>query len=308
MMNDQIRDYQTYLTSERNVSEHTRMAYIKDVEEYAEFLQKNNFIDNIDGILNVAADTVRAYLGYLFRRKVKKVTVNRKISSLRSFYKFLIRSGKTKNNPAGMIQSSKTEKYMPNFLSVDEMFELLHAQNDTSTAGLRNRAMLELFYSSGLRLGELAGLNVMDLDFDQALVKVRGKGRKERIVPVGAPARKVLQEYLAKTREVRKKNSEDVFNSPLFLNLRGARITARSIARIVDEATKKSKIGRKISPHALRHTFATHLLNAGADLRSIQELLGHESLSTTQKYTAVNINRMMEIYDKAHPRAGKNLK
>lgn len=303
MMNDQIRDYQTYLTSERNVSEHTRMAYIKDVEEYAEFLQKNNFIDNIDGILNVAADTVRAYLGYLFRRKVKKVTVNRKISSLRSFYKFLIRSGKTKNNPAGMIQSSKTEKYMPNFLSVDEMFELLHAQNDTSTAGLRNRAMLELFYSSGLRLGELAGLNVMDLDFDQALVKVRGKGRKERIVPVGAPARKVLQEYLAKTREVRKKTSEDVFNSPLFLNLRGARITARSIARIVDEATKKSKIGRKISPHALRHTFATHLLNAGADLRSIQELLGHESLSTTQKYTAVNINRMMEIYDKAHPRA-----
>ncbi|MEQ8204134.1 MAG: tyrosine-type recombinase/integrase, partial [Smithellaceae bacterium] len=244
----------------------------------------------------------------LFRRKVKKVTVNRKISSLRSFYKFLIRSGKTKNNPAGMIQSSKTEKYMPNFLSVDEMFELLQAWNDTSTAGLRNRAMLELFYSSGLRLGELAGLNVMDLDFDQALVKVRGKGRKERIVPVGAPARKVLQEYLAKTREVRKKTSEDVFNSPLFLNLRGARITARSIARIVDEATKKSKIGRKISPHALRHTFATHLLNAGADLRSIQELLGHESLSTTQKYTAVNINRMMEIYDKAHPRAGKNLK
>ncbi len=303
MMNDQIRDYQTYLTSERNVSEHTRMAYIKDVEEYAEFLQKNNFIDNIDGILNVAAETVRAYLGYLFRRKVKKVTVNRKISSLRSFYKFLIRSGKTKNNPAGMIQSSKTEKYMPNFLSVDEMFELLHAQNETSTAGLRNRAILELFYSSGLRLGELAGLNVMDLDFDQALVKVRGKGRKERIVPVGAPARKVLQEYLAKTREVRKKTSEDVFNSPLFLNLRGVRITARSIARIVDEATKKSKIGRKISPHALRHTFATHLLNAGADLRSIQELLGHESLSTTQKYTAVNINRMMEIYDKAHPRA-----
>ncbi|MEQ8152541.1 MAG: tyrosine recombinase XerC [Smithellaceae bacterium] len=308
MMNDHIRDYQTYLTSERNVSEHTRMAYIKDVEEYAEFLQKNNFIDNIDGILNVAADTVRAYLGYLFRRKVKKVTVNRKISSLRSFYKFLIRSGKTKNNPAGMIQSSKTEKYMPNFLSVDEMFELLQAWNDTSTAGLRNRAMLELFYSSGLRLGELAGLNVMDLDFDQALVKVRGKGRKERIVPVGAPARQALQEYLAKTKEVRKKNSEDVFNSPLFLNLRGARITARSIARIVDEATKKSKIGRKISPHALRHTFATHLLNAGADLRSIQELLGHESLSTTQKYTAVNINRMMEIYDKAHPRAGKNLK
>lgn len=302
-MNDRIRDFQTYLSTERNVSEHTRIAYIGDVKEFTEFLQKNNFIKNGDGILNVQTETVRAYLGYLFRQKVKKVTVNRKISSLRSFYKFLIRSGKTKTNPAGMIQSSKTEKYMPNFLSVDEVFELLNAQTDTSIPGLRNRAMLELFYSSGLRLGELAGLNVRDLDFDQALVKVRGKGRKERIVPVGAPARNVLQEYLAKTKEVRKKADADVFNSPFFLNLRGARITVRSIARIVDEATKKSGIGRKISPHALRHTFATHLLNAGADLRSIQELLGHVSLSTTQKYTAVNINRMMEIYDKAHPRA-----
>ncbi|MEN6374519.1 MAG: tyrosine recombinase XerC [Smithella sp.] len=307
-MNDLIRDFQTYLTAERNVSEHTRLAYMCDVEEFAGFLQQNNFIKNCDGILNVETETVRAYLGYLFRQKVKKVTVNRKISSLRSFYKYLIRSGKTNNNPVGMIQTSKTEKYMPNFLSVDEIFELLKAQVDNSISGLRNRAMLELFYSSGLRLGELAGLNVMDLDFDQALVKVRGKGRKERIVPVGSPARKALQEYLAVTQGVRKKNDEDAFKAPLFLNLRGERITGRSVARIVDEATKKSGIGRKISPHALRHTFATHLLNAGADLRSIQELLGHESLSTTQKYTAVNINRMMEIYDKAHPRAGKNPK
>jgi integrase/recombinase XerC len=134
---------------------------------------------------------------------------------------------------------------------------------------------------------------------------VRGKGRKERIVPIGGPACKALQEYLSKTSEARKKAAVDVFKNPLFLNARGTRITGRSIARIVDEATKKSGIGRKISPHSLRHTFATHLLNAGADLRSIQELLGHESLSTTQKYTAVNINRMMEVYDKAHPRAKK---
>ena len=304
-MDDIIRDFQTYLTAERNVSEHTRVAYMGDLEEFVEFLQNNNFIKNQDGIAGVETETIRAYLGYLFRQKVKKVTVNRKISSLRSFYKYLIRSGKTKNNPAAMIQTSKTEKYMPNFLSVDEIFELLNAQMTGSMPGLRNLAMLELFYSSGLRLSELAGLNVMDLDFNQALVKVRGKGRKERIVPIGGQARLALQEYLAKTDEARKKKNADVFNSPLFLNTRGARITARSIARIVDEATKKSGIGRKISPHALRHTFATHLLNAGADLRSIQELLGHESLSTTQKYTAVNISRMMEIYDKAHPRARK---
>jgi integrase/recombinase XerC len=165
--------------------------------------------------------------------------------------------------------------------------------------------MLELFYSSVLRLSELAGLDITDLDLNQALVKVRGKGRKERIVPVGGPARMVIREYLAKTVKLRRNVSADVFKDPLFLNANGKRITGRSIARIVDETMVKSGIGRKISPHALRHSFATHLLNAGADLRSIQELLGHESLSTTQKYTAVNINHMMEIYDKAHPRAKK---
>ncbi len=302
-MNDIIQNFQTYLMAERNVSENTRLAYMGDLEEFTEFLQKNGFIQNRDGIVGIEKETIREYLGYLFRQRIKKVTVNRKISSLRSFYRYLSRNGITKNNPVALIQISKTEKYMPNFLSVDEMFALLKAQSDNSISGLRNLAMLELFYSSGLRLGELAGLNVTDLDFKQALVKVRGKGRKERIVPVGGQARLALQEYLDKTTGDRRKFEDDVFNSPLFLNIRGGRITPRSIARIVDEATKKSGIGRKISPHALRHTFATHLLNAGADLRSIQELLGHESLSTTQKYTAVNINRMMEIYDKAHPRA-----
>jgi integrase/recombinase XerC len=303
-MADLIGDFRTYLTAERNVSEHTERAYVDDLEEFVKFLQENNFIKNREGITSVEKEAIRTYLGYLFRQKLKKVTVNRKISSLRAFYRYLIRNGKIKNNPAGMVQTSKTEKYMPNFLSVDEMFELLNAQSDGSVSGLRNLAILELFYSSGLRLSELAGLDVTDLDFNQALVKVRGKGRKERIVPVGEPARRALRAYLAKTGELRKKIVVDVFKDPLFLNFRGTRITVRSIARIVDEAIKRSGIGRKISPHALRHTFATHLLNAGADLRSIQELLGHESLSTTQKYTAVNINRMMEIYDKAHPRAG----
>jgi integrase/recombinase XerC len=204
-----------------------------------------------------------------------------------------------------MIQTLKTEKHMPAFLSVDEMFELLKTRDDNSVLSLRNRAMLEVFYSSGLRLSELAGLNLIDLDFNQKLVKVRGKGRKERIVPVGEPALKAVGEYLEKVVQIRKDADADVFNKPLFVNARGRRITTRSIARIVNEVTGKSGIGRKISPHALRHSFATHLLNAGADLRSIQELLGHESLSTTQKYTAVNINRMIEVYDKAHPRTKK---
>jgi integrase/recombinase XerC len=300
-----IGDFQIYLEVERNVSVHTRIAYIADIQEFARFLQDNNFIKNQDEIINAETETIREYLSWLYRQKVKKVTVNRKVSSLRAFYKYVLRQGRINNNPAQMIQTLKTEKYMPSFLSIDEMFELLKTQNDNLVLSLRNRAMLEVFYSSGLRLSELAGLDLIDLDFKQKLVKVRGKGRKERIVPIGGAALKAVQEYLDKIGEIRQDEDRDIFKKPLFINARGKRITTRSIARIVNEVTGKSGIGRKISPHALRHTFATHLLNAGADLRSIQELLGHESLSTTQKYTAVNINRMMEIYDKAHPRAKK---
>lgn len=304
-MGNIIQDFQIYLEVERNVSAHTRIAYIADIQEFTRFLHNNNFIKSQDEIINVEPENIREYLSYLYRQKVKKVTVNRKVSSLRAFYKYVLRTGKIKNNPAEMIQTLKTEKYMPTFLSVDEMFELLKERDESSVLSLRNRAMLEIFYSSGLRLSELAGLDLIDLDFNQKLVKVRGKGRKERIVPVGGPALKAVQEYLEKIGEIRKDTNGDILKKPLFLNARGERITTRSIARIVNEITSKSGIGRKISPHALRHSFATHLLNAGADLRSIQELLGHESLSTTQKYTAVNINRMMEIYDKAHPRSKK---
>jgi len=300
-----IEDFQSYLEVEKNVSAHTCIAYLADIHEFTSFLLDNNFIKNQDEIIKAEPETIREYLSCLYRRKVKKVTVNRKVSSLRAFYKYVLRTGKINHNPAEMIQTLKTEKHMPAFLSVDEMFELLKTRDDNSVLNLRNRAMLEVFYSSGLRLGELAGLNLIDLDFNQKLIKVRGKGRKERIVPVGEPALKAVGVYLEKIAQIRKDADADVFNKPLFLNARGKRITARSIARIVNEVTDKSGIGRKISPHALRHSFATHLLNAGADLRSIQELLGHESLSTTQKYTAVNINRMMEVYDKAHPRTKK---
>ena len=302
-MENRIADFQIYLEVQRNVSKHTLKAYIADVKEFDSFLQENDIKKKRDAIINVEPETIRTYLSHLYGEKVKKVTVNRKISSLRSFYKYLVRTGIIKNNPAEIVQTAKTEKYIPNFLSVDETFQLLGDQSDNSVSGLRDSAMLELFYSSGLRLSELAGLNVTDFDFRQSLVKLRGKGKKERIVPVGENALRSIDEYIKKTAEVRKKCDDNLFKNPLFLNARGKRITTRSIARIVDAMTVKSGIGRKISPHALRHSFATHLLNAGADLRSIQELLGHESLSTTQKYTAVNINRMMEVYDKAHPRA-----
>lgn len=304
-MGNIIRDFQVFLEVERNVSEHTKTAYVADVKEFTGFLINNNFIKKQDEVIDIKPEIIRQYLSYLYLQKIKKVTVNRKVSSLRAFYKYVLRTGKINKNPMEMIQTLKTEKYMPNFLSVDEMLELLKPQADRSSSGLRNRAILEMFYSCGLRLSELAGLDLRDLDFSQRLVKVRGKGRKERIVPVGGPALDAVADYLQQTSELRKNKYEDVSKKPLFLNPDGKRISTRSIARIVDKATSRSGIGRKISPHALRHSFATHLLNAGADLRSIQELLGHESLSSTQKYTAVNINRMMEVYDKAHPRNHK---
>ncbi len=280
------------------------MAYLRDIEEFGEFLTSRENLSAHKKILDVQTETMRTYLAYLYGRKLKKVSINRKVSSLRTFYKYLLREGIIKSNPAQGVQTPKMEKYIPVFLSVDEVFELLNAsQGKNSASDLRDQAILELFYSSGLRLAELAGLDTEDVNFNAALVKLRGKGKKERIVPVGEPALIAIRRYLSATEALRKEHSADLFSGALFLNSRGKRITTRSIARIVDTATVKSGIGRKISPHALRHSFATHLLSAGADLRSIQEMLGHESLSTTQKYTAVNINRLMDVYDKAHPRA-----
>jgi integrase/recombinase XerC len=303
-MKDLIADFRTFLEVQRNVSEHTRTAYLGDVEEFSGFLRSRENITAKKTLLDADSEAFRAYLADLYGRRLKKVSINRKVSSLRAFYKYLQRAGEIKNNPVLGVQAPKPEKYLPTFLSVDEAYELLGALcNDPSPSGLRNRAMLELFYSSGLRLGELAGLNTEDVNFSEALVKLRGKGKKERIVPVGAPALAAIRQYVSKTEGMRKTALADLSKGALFLNARGARITTRSIARIVDMVTLQSGIGRKISPHALRHSFATHLLNAGADLRSIQEMLGHESLSTTQKYTAVDIHRLMEVYDKAHPRA-----
>jgi integrase/recombinase XerC len=302
-MKELLAAFRTFLDVQRNVSEHTRKAYLTDIEDYGEFLRNSSAQKSV---ADADTDTVRSYMAFLHGRKLKKSSINRKISSLRAFYRFLVREGTVRNNPAQDVQTPKTEKYMPTFLSVDEAFDLLEASgSDPSLSGLRNLAMLELFYSSGLRLAELAGLDEDDVNFSAALVKVRGKGKKERIVPVGKRALEALKRYLSATEDTRRKLFREGMGGALFLNERGGRITTRSIARIVDTATVKSGIGRKISPHALRHSFATHLLAAGADLRSIQEMLGHESLSTTQKYTAVNINRLMEVYDKAHPRAKK---
>lgn len=300
-----VADFEQHIRVEKNLSGHTVEAYLKDIEQYQEFLISRNH--GADGFDEIPEDIVliRSFLVSLYRMKMKKVTVSRKIASLRSFYSFLLRGGVVKVNPAELLQLPRCEKYVPAVLSVDEMDALIKAGSPECGNGSRDRAIIELFYSCGIRLSELTGLDVDDVRFGESLVKVRGKGKKERIVPVGAPALKAVEDYLRMRPEPVAVEDAKKPEDPLFLNARRMRIGPRDVARVVERVVKESGIERKISPHALRHTFATHLLDAGADLRSIQEMLGHSSLSTTQKYTSVSVSRLMEIYDSAHPRAGK---
>lgn len=299
-MEGAVRDFGVHIDVERNLSYHTKRNYLSDLRQFREFLLKNG----LDKPSDVDQTVIRAFLASLYRGRIKKTTVSRKVASLRAFFKFLLREGKIGYNPAQMVQAPKADKYLPSFLSIDEVFSLLGVKFESNVSGLRDRAIVEFLYSAGVRVGELTGLNVADVDFSNSLVKVRGKGRKERIVPVGGPALSALREYIS-SRPAGGKNKDGSYaGAPLFLNRSGSRLTPRSVRRIIDKYMTLSGIGRKISPHALRHTFATHLMDAGADLRVIQELLGHESLSTTQKYTSVSVTRLMEVYDRSHPRAG----
>jgi integrase/recombinase XerC len=246
---------------------------------------------------------IRKYLSFL-HRKNRKSSIARKISTLRSFFKYLVREQVIFSNPAKGVSTPKVEKTLPTTLTVDEAFRLMESPKHISEKssegskerGLRDRAILELLYSSGLRVSELVGLNSNQLDLDLGIVRVMGKGRKERIVPVGVKAIEALATYLEE-RAVLKGDE------PIFVNSLGGRLTARSVGRLMKRYTRHSGIFRKVSPHSLRHTFATHLLDAGADIREIQEMLGHSSLSTTQRYTHVSMGKLMEVYDKAHPRS-----
>ena len=308
LLEQAIRKFTIHMEVERNLTPNTRNNYLNDIRQFQKFLTKNYIFaedSGVDTLMHVDHIMLRAFLGSLYREKVKKVTISRKVTSLRTFFNYLLREGMVKNNPAEMIQAPRIEKYIPAFLSVDEMLALLKADGGTGAMAFRDRAIIELFYSSGIRLSELVGLNIGDIDFIQGLIKVRGKGRKERVVPVGDPALKVLREYLENRKEVSETLSYGGSKDPVFVGKSGARLSARTVARILDKMVLMSGLKRKISPHVLRHTFATHMMEAGADLRAIQELLGHESLSTTQKYTSVSVGRLLEVYDKAHPQARK---
>ena len=300
-----IHQFIDYLSTEKNASPHTCRNYRKDLEQFEGFLKSSGTALSPQGevvIERVDRMAIRKYLSFLHRRN-KKSSIARKLSTLRSFFKYLVREEIISANPAKPVPTPKVEKLLPTVLTVDEAFRLVESpskEDKSMEAESRDRAFMELLYSSGIRVSELVGLNLDRVDLDLGIVKVLGKGRKERIVPVGSKAIEALKAYLEVRGVVEDK-------SPLFVNLRGGRLTARSVARLVKKYARHSGIFRKVGPHSLRHTFATHLLDAGADLREIQEMLGHVSLSTTQRYTHVSMGKLMEVYDKAHPRSFKNM-
>jgi integrase/recombinase XerC len=329
-----IPQFIRYLTVEKNASPHTCRCYQRDLEGFEDFLKNSGMVLNISAEVEwekVDRLTIRKYLSFL-HRKNKKSSIARKISTLRSFFRYLNREQMIGSNPAKSISTPKVEKTLPTTLTVDEAFRLMESPKNLSEKGspavmkdnsLRDRAILELLYSSGLRVSELVGLNLGQIDLDLGIVKVMGKGRKERIVPVGRKAVESLNAYLDERGGMKglrpgarasvpegfpaRRGAGPEGGDPLFVNSLGGRLTARSVGRLIKKYTRHSGIFRKISPHSLRHTFATHLLDAGADIREIQEMLGHSSLSTTQRYTHISIGKLMEVYDKAHPRSFRNV-
>jgi len=294
------------LSSEKGYSTNTCRAYGHDLKEFISIISgapasegrnekdRDDFkIDKVDSL------AIRGYLGALHKTN-KKTTIARKLSAVRSFFRFLVKHGYITDSPADSILTPKQEKTIPAYLTVDEMFRLLDSIEDGSLSGLRNRAIFETIYSCGIRVSELAGLNLYDVDAASHVIRVLGKGNKQRIVPIGKKAIDAIKNYRNKLETESGVCSDK--NGPLFLNKNNGRLTTRSIARILDKVVRECGMQTPVSPHGLRHSFATHMLDAGADLRVIQELLGHKSLSTTQKYTHVSIDKLMETYDKAHPR------
>lgn len=287
------------LQVERNYSEHTCRAYRRDVTAFADFLTGASQKRSPMSVKAVTDMDIRRWLIHL-HKKNRKSTIARKLSAVRSFFRFLTQQEILARNPAGMVLTPKKEQPAPAYLTMDDMLRILSSVTADDLLGVRNLAMFELLYSSGLRVSELTGLDLDDIDFARQTVRVMGKGRKERIVPAGRPALSCIKRYRELLAEKERRLSDP--RGALFLNFRGGRLTARSVDRLLKQVALKAGLTAPVSPHALRHTFATHMLDAGADLRVVQELLGHKSLSTTQRYTHVSIDRLMKIYDKAHPR------
>lgn len=290
MMEKYIEKFIRYLEIEKNYSQHTILNYKLDLDDFSKFLAGLE-LEKVEYLL------LRKYLAVLKEKNLGTRTIGRRLSALRSFFRFLTREGYLKTNPILMLSSPKLEKHLPSFLTEEETSKLIEsafAKNDKDEMGLRDRAILETFYSTGMRISEVVGLSMQDLDFISGTIKVFGKGKKERIVPIGDTAAGAIRKYVEK----RKKE-----NRALFLNKNGGRISTRGARNIVGKYIRLAGMRHGVSAHTLRHSFATHLLNRGADLRTVQELLGHADLSTTQIYTHLTTERLKSVYDKAHPHA-----
>jgi len=292
-MSAQVQQFLNFLLSEKNASPHTVKNYQIDLRVFFVFLKQKP-------ISEITYLDIRAFLADLKMQGFSKSTMSRKLACVRSFFKFLARENVLTANPASGIATPKRDKRLPSFLNDDEILKLLEAPSKSTWEERRDKAILETLYSSGLRVSELVGLNHEDLDLGGGLVRIRGKGKKERIVPVGRMALSAIQTYMHKRSP---KPCNEPIKKPLYINRLGSRLTDRSIRRVILKYTKRIALNKEVSPHMLRHSFATHLLDRGADLRSVQELLGHENLSTTQIYTHVTTKRLKEAYNQAHPRA-----
>lgn len=297
-MQTHLEEFIDYLRVEKNVSVYTIKSYSEDLNQLMRFLTSDKEC-NVKDVNDITYNLLRHFLAYLQKKGYTKVTLVRKVSSLRTFFRFLSRENHIKSNPTLYLITPKAGKKLPDFLEISEIDSLLSIPKSDSFIGLRDRAILEVLYTTGIRVGELVTLNLNDLDYLGGVIKVRGKGRKERLVPLGTGAVRIIRNYL----NIRDKMKNINNNRALFVNTKAKRISARSIRRRISYYIKLTGIKKKVSPHTLRHSFATHLLNAGADLRAVQEMLGHVSLSTTQVYTHVTTERLKKVYDKAHPRA-----
>jgi len=295
-----IDSFARWLTVEKSYSGHTVESYCRDLAEF----------DNFAGLAEpgrITTPLVRSFV-YKLSNRNKSASVARKLSALRTFFRYLQREGEIGANPVLAISMPRQDRYMPAFLTVDEVFSLMEAPGDEDTFAARDRAILEMLYSTGMRVAELVGLDLEHLDLTEETVLVLGKGKKERLVPVGRPALEAIRDYLSLREQLSRQRVErgrEPEDRALFLNSRGQRITTRSIERLVSDYAIRAGIINRVTPHALRHSFATHLLEMGADLRVVQELLGHSSLSTTQKYTHLNLDHLSRVYDQAHPLARK---
>jgi integrase/recombinase XerC len=305
-MEELLKQFLEHLQYERNVSQHTLRNYRSDLEQFFDYIAPAAADDNrrFPPLSEIDHLTIREWLSHLHTEQRKKSSVARKLAALRTFFQFLVREGSVESNPAKLVSTPRLEKKLPKHLSIEEAIKFIETPDVQTDLGKRDRAMLELMYATGVRVSELTTLNLGDIDFQNKLIRVMGKRRKERVLPFGDPASDALRAYL-QVREKFLNNapiSERNFEA-VFLNYQGTRITTRSVGRMVEKYIRICAGIHQISPHALRHSFATHLLDSGADLRDIQELLGHARLSTTQIYTHVSMEKLIEVYDKAHPKA-----